>query len=401
MPAKGSGEGYVFYNKQRKCFCAQYGEYNPKTGKTTKRTKSFKAEEDAKKYLKAIMYQKGNQLFIEHHGIPLCEFMKYNLKKKLESGQISLTQYGRLMRTIEQIEKMPIGKENIDEITSEELQSNLNYYSYLSKSSINKIFQLYNQTFKIGFNKGFLIRNPMIDVLKPKSKKKTKKVRALTVDEQQNFTNWLLSKNVNNCRYKNVFLIQMYMGLRVGEVLALTQNDIDLKNKKIRVHRTLTTDENNAVIMGETTKTEAGKRVLALPDYLYPHIVEQMQYSEQQENNEEKLLFKPNNQKYTRRTNVNSELKRILKTNFNIEDISTHALRHTYCTRCIEAGADPMVVASLLGQSDIEMVYGVYTDIQEKFKTDELTKVNNYYINNHFMGGNSLELDNNSNDIER
>ena len=116
-----------------------------------------------------------------------------------------------------------------------------------------------------------------------------------------------------------------------------------------------------------------------------------MQYSKQQENNEEKLLFKPNNQKYTRRTNVNSELKRILKANFNIEDISTHALRHTYCTRCIEAGADPMVVASLLGQSDI----------QEKFKTDELTKVNNYYINNHFMSSNAPKLENNSNDIER
>lgn len=116
----------------------------------------------------------------------------------------------------------------------------------------------------------------MVNVIKPKSLKKTKKVRALTVDEQQQFTNWLLNKNIDNCRHKNVFLIQMYMGLRVREVLALTQNDIDLKNRKIRIHRTLTTDENNAIIMGETTKTEADKRVLALPNYLYPHIIEQM-----------------------------------------------------------------------------------------------------------------------------
>ena len=134
----------IFYNKQIKCFCAQYVEYNPETGKIKKKTKSFKNEEDAKKYLKTIMYQKGNELFIEHNEIPLCEFMKSNLKNKLDSGQISLTQYGRVMRTIEQIEKMPIGTKNIDKITSEELQSNINYYSYLSKSSINKIFQLYN-----------------------------------------------------------------------------------------------------------------------------------------------------------------------------------------------------------------------------------------------------------------
>lgn len=40
-----------------------------------------------------------------------------------------------------------------------------------------------------------------------------------------------------------------------------------------------------------------------------------------------------------------------------------------------------MVVASFLGQSDIEMVYGVYTDIQERFRTNELTKINKYYMN--------------------
>lgn len=119
-----------------------------------------------------------------------------------------------------------------------------------------------------------------------------------------------------------------------------------------------------------------------------------MQIAENKKNNEEKLLFKPYNAKYTRRTNVNSELQRILEKNFNITDISTHSLRHTYCTRCIEAGIDPMVVASFLGQSDIEMVYGVYTDIQEKFKTNELSKINKYYMNANIMQDNLLTSDN-------
>lgn len=105
MPKKDTSLGYVFYNKQRKCFCTQYGEYNPETRKIEKKTKNLKNEEDVKKYLKTIMYQKGNELFIEHNGIPLCEFMKSNLKNKLDSRQITLTQYGIVMRTIEQIEK--------------------------------------------------------------------------------------------------------------------------------------------------------------------------------------------------------------------------------------------------------------------------------------------------------
>ena len=241
----------------------------------------------------------------------------------------------------------------------------------------------------------------MVNVIKPKSQKPTKKVRALTVDEQQLFTNWLLNKDIKSCKYKNVFLIQMYMGLRVGEVLALTTDDIDLQNKKIRVHRTLTTDENNAIIMGDKTKTDSGKRVLTLPDYLYPHIIEQMNFAQNQENNNEKLLFKPNNARYTRRTNVNSELQRILEKNFSIKNISTHSLRHTYCTRCIEAGLEPIVVANLLGQSDVEMVYNVYTDVQEKFKTEELNKINQYYMNKNFIENDMPRLDSTDKNDER
>lgn len=393
MSKKGSSEGSVYFNKQRKNWIAQYYEYNPETGKNSRKTKSFDTKNDAEKYLKTIMYQKENTLFIKHNGIPLCEFMKANLKIKLDTEQIKPTQYSRVMRTIEQIEKMPIGHKDIDKITPEELQSNINYYKYLSSSSISKIFQLYKRTFESAFNKGYLMRNPMMSIIKPRSSKPTKKVRALTYYEQEKFTNWLLEKDINNCKYKNVFLIQMYMGLRVGEVLALSTEDIDLKNRRMRVYRTLTTDANNRIVMGDTTKTEAGKRVLAIPDYLYPHIIDQMKFAELQEDNKERLLFKPEKQRYTRRSNVNSELQRILKTHFGIENISTHSLRHTYCTRCIEAGADPMVVATLLGQSDVSMVYGVYTDIQEKFKNEELIKINKYYMNQKLFSDN-IEFEN-------
>ena len=58
MPVKGSSEGSVFFNKQRKCWSAQYSEYDIKTGNIKKKTKSFKTEEEAKKYIATIMYQK-------------------------------------------------------------------------------------------------------------------------------------------------------------------------------------------------------------------------------------------------------------------------------------------------------------------------------------------------------
>lgn len=404
MAVKGSSEGTIYFNKQRKKWNAQYKEYDAKTGTIKPKTKSFKTQEEAKKYLATVMYQKENPIYIEHNGIPICKVMKANLKLKLDTNQITPTQFGRVTRTIEKIAKTPIGSKKIDEITSDELQEYINSQTHLSNSSINKIYQQFNQTFKIAINKGYLMQNPMINVIKPKSMKEDKEVRALTVEEQQAFTEYLLKKDLKHCKYRNVFLIQMYMGLRCGEVLALTTHDIDLQHKRINVHRTLTTDENNAVIMGNKTKTYAGKRIVPIPDFLYPYIVEQMQVANEQINNEEKLLFKPLNKKYTRRTNVNSELQRILERNFNITDISTHSLRHTYGTRCIESGMAPVVVQRLMGHKDIGVTLNTYTTVFDKFKEAEIDKVNQYYLNENLIANNNTSYisDRNSpNEYER
>ena len=267
MPAKGSSEGYVFFNKQRKKWNAQYIDYDIKTGKVKKRTKSFKTEEEAKKYLSTIMYQKENPLYIEHHGIPLCEILKQNLKLKFETNQIALAQYGRITRSIQQLEKSTIGNKNIDTITS---------------------------------------------------------------------------------------------------------------------------DEKGNIIMGNKTKTYAGKRILPIPNFLYPYIIEQMQIANNQKNNDENLLFKPNNSKYCRRSTINNELKRIFKIEFGITDISSHSLRHTFGTRCIESGMAPVVVQRLMGHKNIAVTLNTYTSVFDKYKERELDKVNQYYLNENLIENNLL-----------
>ena len=230
----------------------------------------------------------------------------------------------------------------------------------------------------------------MADVIRPKSNKDDKVVRALTVEEQQQFTNWLINKPVNEFKYRNVYLLQMYTGLRVGEVLALTTHDIDLRNKRIDIHRTLTTDEKGHIIMGNKTKSYAGKRILPIPDFLYPYIIEQMQIANNQKNNDEKLLFKPDNSQYCRRSTINNELKRILKKELGITDISSHSLRHTYGTRCIESGVAPVVVQRLMGHKDISVTLNTYTSVFDKFKEREIDKVNQYYLNENLIGNNLI-----------
>ncbi len=125
-----------------------------------------------------------------------------------------------------------------------------------------------------------------------------------------------------------------------------------------------------------------------------------MKIANMQENNEEKLLFKPKNSKYVRRPNVNTELQRILKKEFDITDISTHSLRHTFGTRCIESGMAPVVVQRLMGHKDIGVTLDTYTTVFDKFKEREIDKVNQYYLNENLIGNNLLNEKNKEIDIE-
>ena len=384
-------QGYIIFRKDRKRWTVRHPEYNAKTGKNSMKAKDFKTEEEAKQYLASVNYQKENPLYIKNNGIPFCELMKAQEKLKLETNQITEVTYHRNLQIIAQIEKYPIGKERIDEITSEELQAFMNDHKHLSNSSINKLYQQLGTTFRVAINKGYMVRNPMMSVLKPKSDKLDKKVRALTFEEQQLFTEFLLSRDISDCMYKNVYLIQMFMGLRVSEALALTLKDIDLKEKKIHVKRTLSKDEMGYTIMGRTTKTYAGRRVVPIPEFLIPSIIEQMQVADNQLNNDDKLLFKPENRKYTERENVNTELKRLLKRHFGIEDITTHSLRHTFGTRCIESGMQPVVVQRLMGHTDIGVTLNTYTSVFDEFKEKEIEKVNQYFLKGNMINTNLLD----------
>ena len=388
-----NSQGYITFRNDRKTWVVRYKVFDVEKGRNVTKNKNFETRDEAQKYLATINYQRENPLYIKHNGIPFCEVMKSNLRLKLETNQITEVTYHRSMQTIEQIEKFPLGKKRIDEITSDELQEFMNYHKYLSNSSINKLYQQLGTTFKIAINRGYLMRNPMMNVLKPKSDKLNKPVRALTFEEERLFTEYLLNKDISECKYKNVYLIQMFMGLRVSEVLALTMHDVDLKAKRIYVKRTLSKDETGHTIMGQTTKTYAGQRAVPIPDFLMDNIMEQMQIADNQLNNDDKLLFKPDDRQYTERENVNTELKRLLKRHFDINDITTHSLRHTFGTRCIESGMQPIVVQKLMGHTDITVTLNTYTSVFDEFKQKEIDKVNQYFLKRKMLD-NELLIEN-------
>lgn len=171
------------------------------------------------------------------------------------------------------------------------------------------------------------------------------------------------------------------MGLRVGEATALRSSDINLQKNIISVNKTVTADRNGKAIMGERTKTYAGMRDLPIPKVIRDSIIEQMKIAE---NNQDKQLFLSTNGNYIDSRNVNRALKKLL-VELGITGISTHSLRHTYGTRCIEAGMRDVALQRLMGHTDISITKNVYMTVFNSFKEKEIDKVNDFYLKNHLF----------------
>ena len=381
--------GWVAFDKKNKRWIGQYILGIAEDGKAIRKSVYGKTQKEIINKLNEVKYQMNNDIYVEKNGIKLVKIMEDIREEKLASNTISGGQYARLKWTINKIKNSKLGEMKIQDVTKNDIQEFLNSIKDLSDSYIKKFYEQFVQAYRRAEIKKYITYNPMYEVIKPKSDKQTKVVEALDINVQKAFTEYLNKVSIDNEPYKNIFLIQMYMGLRIGEVLALSTENIDLENKLLYVKRTLTNDKEFAIILGNKTKTYAGNRTLPIPDFLMPIFEEQIKYSNENLHN---LIFTTNDN-YIRTSAINKELKRIFEEELKTssKNISTHCLRHTYGTRCIEAGMTAVVLQRLMGHKDVTVTLNTYTSVFNKFKEDELKKVNNYLTNNQLNFINSVK----------
>lgn len=386
---RGNGEGTIFEDKKNKRWIGQYISGIAEDGNAIRKSVYGKTQKEVVNKLNEVKYQMNNDIYVEKNGIKLVKIMEDIREEKLASNTISGGQYARLKWTINKIKNSKLGEMKIQDVTKNDIQEFLNSIKDLSDSYIKKLYEQFVQAYRRAEIKKYITYNPMYEVIKPKSDKQTKVVEALDINVQKAFTEYLNKASIEEEPYKNIFLIQMYMGLRIGEALALSTENIDLENKLLYVKRTLTNDKEFAIILGNKTKTYAGNRTLPIPDFLMPIFEEQIKYSNENLHN---LIFTTNDN-YIRTSAINKELKRIFEEELKTssKNISTHCLRHTYGTRCIEAGMTAVVLQRLMGHKDVTVTLNTYTSVFNKFKEDELKKVNNYLTNNQLNFVNSAK----------
>lgn len=373
---RGNGEGSITYHKASQRYMAQYTT-SAGERKTMYQRKNETLTEFKKRFTKTI--NDINQgTYIEKIDKTFIEILNEYVQNKYDTNKVSARTHIRDLETVKQIEKtckdiinLPIQKITVNHIRK--ILPNLTIYS---NNSIDKIYRLINKTFKIAVSDRIIPFNPMENesISKPKSDTPNKSIEALTLEEHKKLIE-VLEKQEH--KYKYIILLQLYTGMRIGEVLALSIKDIDYKNNTITISKTLTRDENDKTIMGDTTKTENSKRTILMNDKV-KSILKQAQ--KRQMTNINGLLFYDNEKNtYITPSEINSYLKRLNKKENITSNLHTHMLRHTYATRCIESGMQAKALQKILGHKKIQTTLDTYTSVFKEFSQNELEKVTQYF----------------------
>lgn len=396
MAKRGNGEGTIYYSEKLNKWVGQFTAGRKLDGKLNRKSVYGNTRKEVKEKMTTALADVQNSSFINKSDITISQLGQSLIDVKFESNRITEATYGRALGTFNIIKCSSIGDIPIQKIEVYQLQDFMNNQKNYANSYIDKIYEMLGSIFKEGIKREIISKNPLLNVLKPKSTKQDKKIDALTIEEQKAFIEALKDEP-----YKNIFLIAIHSGMRIGEILALTSADIDFDNKLIHITNTLTKDKNGKVKIGETTKTYESTRDIPITSILEPILKDCITNYVPNHND---LLFCQSNRTIIAPSTINIHFKKICKNanikvittkkkkgidkdsndkfvNLRTSNVNTHMLRHTYATRCIEAGVPAEVLQKLLGHKNISITINTYTTIFNKFKVNALDNYINY-INN-------------------
>lgn len=352
---------------------------DPLTGKQTNYNKrGFKTKKEAKHYYDNAKLQFNNGVYDTSKPIRQTFETVYNewldiYADDVESSTLNKTkQYFRL-HILPQF-----GHILIDKINSSLLQQTLKEWR-LKYKSFKKFYNYTCRVLDYAHFKGYITENPKTKVIVPKAKVQYKQTKTTedfyTKDELNQFLQYAeqYSKDLDNGMWYTFFRMLAFVGIRRGEALALTWNDINFKEKTINIDKALKVGDNNIPYIGDT-KNSNSDRILTLDDITVSILkrwkVQQARillgfgYNVTAPN---QLLFSKLDNTHLDVSSPRNRLERICKKN-NFKMINIHGFRHTHCSLLFEAGVPMKDVMDRLGHSDIQTTMNIYTHVTKESK---------------------------------
>lgn len=232
---------------------------------------------------------------------------------------------------------------------------------YYKDSYVQAIFSALCRIFNVAISNGWIKENPCTNAIKPRKNRSVKK-KPLEIDQIKD----ILNKTSEYTTYNAVIQFQLFTGMRIGETLALTWDDIDFKKREIDVNKTVNYIKDDFIV--GPPKTENAYRTLGMNNAIYNWL--KLTKKEQNERKRElkdqyedhNLVFSQVTGNYIYRRDINNRLNTIKK-GTDYEHITVHFLRHSNATLLLNSGVDIKIVSAHLGHNDISTTADIYADV--------------------------------------
>ena len=235
----------------------------------------------------------------------------------------------------------------------------------LSKSYVRTMAIIIKSAIELA-EKEHLINIVNFDITIPVADKS--ELPAMDPFEQKRLEIYLLSNM--NCTDLGIY-ISLYSGLRLGEICALKWENVDFKNRIIKVKSTIVrvknTDDNGTHLEEGKPKTGASNRYVPINDALFD-VLKQMH-----ENAISQYVISKTDSFVSTRTLENRFHKTLEK--LNIQKYKFHSLRHTFATNCVTCGVDIKTLSELLGHSDSSITLNTYVHSSMELKKLQINKL--------------------------
>ena len=334
---------------------------SPQTGKEIKKTFTGKTEDEALYKL----YQFKDD--VKKNGLPKNIIEKtvvtiYTLGMQMEDikksrGKIGTNAYRTNMSTLKRIAEYDFANIPIEKVKKEQIEDFLEDERDKSNSIIKKDYGMLARIYDYAEENDYIKKNffrGFNKIEKTQSKIATKQVTPMTFEEERRFKEYLAN---DTHPYKNLVIIELFTGMRLGECLALNISDVDIASNTIRVSKILTHDENHKPYIHESalSQTKDGARLVQINDVFKPNVIEAIENAKQNVENTENLLFCQSNGSLILESSVNSYLKKVAK-EIGLsywKQFSSHRLRHTFASALEKSGCPIEVIQELLGHSNL------------------------------------------------
>ena len=230
----------------------------------------------------------------------------------------------------------------------------------LSNNTINKVLILLKKIFDTGIRKSLIDKNPVENLRKLPIRKPN--IKFWSIEEFTRFRELIRDDEIS---YDLFFVIAFFTGMRMGEILALNWNDINLLTNTIYVTKTVYFVNNTSYI--NTTKTRSGTRNITinqkLAEMLIDWKVKQKEKLEEFTKNTDELQIIQSTPITITKNMIDKKFKQILERDKDLKKIRIHDLRHSHASLLINQGEDYLVVKERLGHASITTTIDTYSHL--------------------------------------